>query len=607
MRCNTIKNHIPLDDYHKGENMQESGQKIRYGKLMRHISLHQNTISYNDFAREQLKFKESKPAKNCVTLRKIDIYRLLAPYISHRFYEQVKAVLPLALYLILFQILVLNQAVSQPVMITSGLFAVIVGLMLFMEGLSRGLMPFGETIGQNLPAKVSLPTVLTIALLLGIGVTFAEPAIGALQAAGSILKVENAPYLFTLLNEWSVALVLVVGLGVGLAVVLGTLRLLYGWSLKPFIYFLLIPAIALTFWFMEHPELSKVLGLAWDCGAVTTGPVTVPLVLALGIGIASTAGRTTGALSGFGIVTLASLFPIIGVLLLALYVTSTTTPESIIAAANHLRASTGPIMPWYQQSPFQEIISGSQAIVPLVVFLMIVLRLILKEKLPSPGIIMYGIILCVLGMIIFTIGLRFGLSLLGNQAGSMLSAAFAAVEGVHFSPLYSWATGIAIAFIFAWLLGFGATVAEPALNALGNTVETLTNGAFEKRLLIYAVAFGVACGIALGVLKIIFDVPLSMFLIPLYLLALVLTWYSTEEFVNIAWDSAGVTTGPVTVPLVLAMGLGLGNAVDAIEGFGILSLASIGPILTVLLTGLWVQYQVYKKHRRNERLSEGAI
>jgi hypothetical protein len=135
----------------------------------------------------------------------------------------------------------------------------------------------------------------------------------------------------------------------------------------------------------------------------------------------------------------------------------------------------------------------------------------------------------------------------------------------------------------------------------------LTNGAFEKKLLIYAVAIGVGCGITLGVLKIIFGFSLSWFLIPLYTLALVLTWFSTEEFVNVAWDSAGVTTGPVTVPLVLAMGLGLGNAVDAIEGFGILSLASIGPILTVLITGLWVQYQIYRKHLKNERQVEGEL
>ncbi|OIP99028.1 MAG: hypothetical protein AUK35_08625 [Zetaproteobacteria bacterium CG2_30_46_52] len=585
--------------------MLESGQKIRYGKLIRHTSLRQKTISYNDFAKRQQQARIASNGRRRASLRSIDIYRLLSPYISIRFLEQAKAVLPLAIYLIFFQLLLLNRAVNEPMMILSGLMAVIVGLMLFMEGLNRGLMPFGETIGQNLPAKVNLPTVLLISFLLGIGVTFAEPAIGALQAAGSILKVENAPYLYVLLNEWSTILVLIVGLGVGLAVVLGTLRLLYGWSLKPFIYGALVPALGLTMWLMQDDELAKVLGLAWDCGAVTTGPVTVPLVLALGIGIASTAGRGTGALSGFGIVTLASIFPIIGVMLLSLFVVTTTTPEAIITAAHAFHAESAHTITWYEQSPWQEILAGMQAIVPLVAFLMLVLRFILGERLSSPGIIAYGIVLCVLGMIIFNLGLRYGLSMLGEQSGAFLSSAFTTLEGVPSSPLYVWSVGIGIALVFAWVLGFGATVAEPALNALGNTVETLTNGAFEKKLLIYAVAFGVGCGITLGVVKIIFALPLYWFLIPLYSLALLLTWASTEEFVNVAWDSAGVTTGPVTVPLVLAMGIGLGNAVDAIEGFGILSLASVGPILSVLITGLWVQYKIHKKRKRNELLIEG--
>ena len=163
------------------------------------------------------------------------------------------------------------------------------------------------------------------------------------------------------------------------------------------------------------------------------------------------------------------------------------------------------------------------------------------------------------------------------------------------------ALGLSIAFVFAWLLGFGATLAEPALNALGLTVENLTNGAFRKQMLMYAVSLGVACGIALGVAKIVYGFSIAWLLIPGYLLALLLTLFSTEEFVNIAWDSAGVTTGPVTVPLVLAMGLGFGNAMEAIEGFGILAMASICPILSVLGTGLWIRCKIRRRHRKYDR------
>jgi hypothetical protein len=120
-------------------------------------------------------------------------------------------------------------------------------------------------------------------------------------------------------------------------------------------------------------------------------------------------------------------------------------------------------------------------------------------------------------------------------------------------------------------------------------VQNLTQGLFKKSTLLYAVSSGVAFGIALGLTRIIFDLPLAWLLLPTYLLAVVLTFLSSEEFVNIAWDSAGVTTGPITVPLVLAMGLGVGDAVQVVEGFGMLSMASIGPILAVLTTGLWIR------------------
>jgi uncharacterized protein DUF1538 len=586
-------------------------KEIRFGAFVREITMHQKEVSYNLIAPEIQQDQHGNDLAYSPTklkLRSIDVYRLVQPYLKVRLIDQIKAVLPLAIYLIMFQLLILRQHVTDSWVITAGLLSVIFGLMLFMEGLKVGLMPFGETIGNILPSKAKLPTVLFIVFLLGIGVTFAEPAIGALKAAGSIVSVERAPYLYSLLNSWSDVLVLMVGMGVGLAAVLGTLRFIYGWSLKPLIYLSLIPTVALTTYIMMDDELSKILGLAWDCGAVTTGPVTVPLVLSLGIGIATAAGKGRSSLSGFGIVTLASLFPIIAVMLLAIFVSYVETPESIISQVAS-QTSTLTTISWTEQTPYLEIISGIRAIVPLVIFLMFVLLYVLKEKIKNPGTIAYGISLSVIGMIVFNIGLSYGLAKLGGQSGGLVPGAFTQIELVNDSPLYSLTLGIFIAIAFAWILGFGATLAEPALNALGMTVENLTNGAFRKRLLMHAVSFGVGCGIAIGIIKIIYSIPIAYIIIPLYLIAIVLTYLSTEEFVNIAWDSAGVTTGPVTVPLVLAMGLGFGEAVGAIEGFGILSMASIGPIISVMGTGLWIKWKVNKRHEKEyekDNAIEGA-
>jgi hypothetical protein len=221
---------------------------------------------------------------------------------------------------------------------------------------------------------------------------------------------------------------------------------------------------------------------------------------------------------------------------------------------------------------------------------MFVLFIVLKSSLPNRMVTLYGLTLSILGMCIFNIGLTYGLGAIGSQAGSALPAAFMEIPISADSPIYSTTVGLVLAIGFAWLLGFGATLAEPALNALGLTVQKLTNGAFKKSMLMYSVAGGVSVGIALGVTKVIFGIDLMTILLPLYGVGIVMTIFSTEEFVNVAWDSAGVTTGPVTVPLVLAMGLGLGNAVSAIEGFGILSLASICPIVAVLTMGLVIQF-----------------
>jgi len=596
-------------------------KNIRFGEYVQAVTVDSDSISYSKLIPKPKLDKNGKeiPMKpEKMQLAGSDIYNLLQPYISVRFMEQVNAVVPLAVYLALFQILVLQRTVTGSMEITAGLVAVIVGLMVFMEGLKLGLMPFGDIIGNTLPKKLPLVGVLIIAGLLGIGVTYAEPAIGTLKIAGALVDPEKAPLLYYALMAQTETTVLLVGFGVGLAAVIGSMRFLYGWSLKPLIYISLIPCTILTAICALNPNLTSIVGLAWDCGAVTTGPVTVPLVLALGIGIASSGGKGDSSLSGFGIVTLASIFPVIAVLSLGVYFGYTVSPEDMKAANmvvyEAAKNATGGEMSAWDKILMGPIKDGVQAIVPLVIFLAFVLFAILRSKLPNAFIIVWGLLLTVVGMCIFNIGLLYGLSSLGDQAGSLIPGAFqeitiperllSAGENATYGNLYGPVWGSIIALVFAFLLGFGATLAEPALNALGLTVQNMTNGSFKKSMLMYAVAGGVSAGITLGVAKLIFDFNLLYILIPGYIIGLILTVLSTEEFVNIGWDSAGVTTGPVTVPLVLAMGLGLGGAVQAVEGFGILAAASIAPIVAVLALGVYVQWKVKREMKAAE--AEGA-
>jgi hypothetical protein len=383
-------------------------------------------------------------------------------------------------------------------------------------------------------------------------------------------------------------------MGVGVAAILGMMRFLKGWSLKPMIIGSLGLTMGLTYLAMQDEDLRGIISLAWDCGAVTTGPVTVPLVLALGIGVAGSTGEDNSSLSGFGIVTLASLFPIAAVLGLGLTLRELVPAEDIISAAYAMdHQSIG----WWHQSPFTEIISGVRAIVPLVLFLAFVATYLAKVQFEDKSHVRFGILLTVLGMIIFNLGLTYGLAALGTQAGEQVPAAFTQIEGIERSPIYPYAIGLGVTLVFAWVLGFGSTLAEPALNTLGITVEDLTSGALKRRTLVLAVSIGVAFGIMLGVVKLMFNIPLPWLIGPGYMLALTLTLFSDEEYVDVAWDSAGVTTGPVTVPLVLALGLGLGKAIGVAEGFGILAMASVCPIISVLSVGLFTRWQIRRAAR----------
>jgi hypothetical protein len=580
---------------------------MRFGEFVAKHKIRHTAISYNLLTPKPDPSGEKDLRPSSIEITPSLAAALLGQYVGARIMEQVKAVVPLDVFLMMFQMLVLNYPIPGAFSLFLGLVAVIIGLAVFMEGLNVGLMPFGTIIGNNLPKKASMFVVLIIIGILGVGVTFAEPAIGALQAFGSSVDVTKAPYLYEILNNWTLPLVFIVGAGVGAAAILGTIRFVRGWSLKPMIYCALVPVVILTAYCWMDPNLRSILGLAWDCGAVTTGPVTVPLVLSLGIGIANAAGKGNSSLSGFGVVTMASLFPILAVLVLAIFVSFQISPEQIISAseAKSLVIAVEPTI--WEKTPLSEIVLGVRAILPLVLFLMFVLFIILKSSLPNRMITFYGLILSIVGMCIFNVGLTYGLGAIGAQTGSVLPAAFMELPVSPVSPIFSNTTGLVIVIGFAFLMGFGATLAEPALNALGLTVQKLTNGAFKKSMLMYSVAGGVSVGIALGIAKLIVGFDLASVLIPLYALAVILTFFSSEEYVNVGWDSAGVTTGPVTVPLVLAMGLGLGNAVSAVDGFGILSLASICPIIAVLSMGIFIQFKSVRASKAATTVKSGGL
>jgi hypothetical protein len=567
-------------------------------------------------------------------------------------------------------------------------------------------------------------------LVLGFGATLAEPAISALRTAGSSVKAWDSPLLYMMLERYTEWLVLSVGIGVGVAVALGMFRFYFNLSIKPFILIIIPVLLALSVYFSFDTNLNSVIGLAWDCGAVTTGAVTVPLVLALGIGVSRAASKGKGTTSGFGVVLLASALPVLAVMVLGFVLSfkaprpvdevSFFSPESrktalalfnneqmirrhafthgsesgrraffadekeytraLLSLQNNKNSRIAligmmPVEEWilnvasdserellsgveikgkkklpsFGNTLASESVAGLRAVIPLSLLLIIVLLGFLREKLRYKDEIVLGIIFTLVGMTLLTSGIKHGLASLGSEVGAQLPRAFSSEEEFidrvvinnfdknllyytiepdgtqktyfNFSengrirpvefheqnfdetsgkyeyiitrpPLFGSklsVLGIILVLAFAFGMGYGATMAEPALTAMGMTVENITVGTIKRTQIVQVVSIGVGIGIVAGLCRILFNLPLVWLIVPSYLLLIPLTLISEEEFTSIAWDSGGVTTGPVTVPLVLAMGLSIGGELEISDGFGVLALASAFPILTVLLFGIFAQ------------------
>lgn len=514
-----------------------------------------------------------------VTLRQASA--ILLPYLWHKAKEQIITVVPVCAYLALFQLIILQHGLSKIAWISGGIVMVIMGLMFFLEGVRISLAPVGEMIGDTLPKRSSMFILLVFSFLLGILGAFGEPVIGSLQIAGSGVDPAKAPLLYEILVRKPIYLTLVISFGVGLAVTLSTLRTLYGWSLKPLIIPIVGFCVVATLLASRYEQLATAIGLAWDCGAVIVGPVLCPLVLALGLGIFHATGKSDSSMAGFGIAGLISVMPIIAVIALT-FILSLLGTEPIDNAATPLTASNssaGQIM-------VDSLIMAIRAIAPVFLFLWLFMRYYLKEYGMGLSQYLLGMGFAIGGLFLFNSGISFGLAELGNQVGHQLPSAFHPPE----ASTYPSEIGKIIIVVFGVILGYGATLAEPAFNILGRQVEDVTQGAFKKRLFSQAVALGVGVGAGLGIVSIVYHVNLIHLLLPPYAVLFILTFLSGEKYVCIAWDGGSVTTGPVTVPLKIAIGIAISHATGFAEGFGIIALASAYPVMNILLLGLYVNY-----------------
>ena len=404
-------------------------------------------------------------------------------YLKRKTFEQVRIVLPLVLLLLFFQVVILGMTPTAAGATAIGVVLVIFGLAFFLEGIRLSIMPLGEEVGLHLPVKAGVVLSLLFGFIVGIGATLAEPAIGVLRVLGASLNAWDAPLLYVLLNRHASLLVLVIGAGVGLAVALSLIRSFFNWPLKPFVVTVVPIVLGVTVWSYLDPNLRLIAGLAWDAGGVTTGPVTVPLIVSLGLGVSRALKHEESATSGLGLVTLASLLPILAVLLLGIGLLphvpepmdedaffgpehredvlelfeapadfqayaqrhdvtveledsdtddspadspagdESVAPDETVSDDNPaLNAAFNPA------ALKTQLLGAARSILPLVAVLIVVLAVFLRRSVDHWDEVFLGIGVTLVGMVLLNVGIQEGLSRLGRGVGTRLPATFQSIN-----------------------------------------------------------------------------------------------------------------------------------------------------------------------------------
>lgn len=484
-----------------------------------------------------------------------------------------KDLFPIIAVITFFQAVILQQVPENLSSILIGLLIVAFGLAMFIQGLEIGIFPIGENLAHEFAAKGSVGWLLAFAFLIGFSTTIAEPALIAIAEKAAAISDGRIDAFY---------LRITVALSVGFAIALGSLRIITGHPIHYYIIAGYIIVVTLTNF--VPPEI---VGLAYDSGGVTTSTVTVPLVAALGVGLAASIRGRNPIIDGFGLIAFASLTPMIFVQLFGLIVYSNdhiggtfSLTEAVIDAAHQTPTAVQQI-----QELLWGLVSVIGDILPILAVILFFQYFIIRKPIPNLPKISLGILYVIIGLYAFMVGLEMGLFPIGETMALQLTA-----NGNR-----------SFIYLFAFLIGFSTTMAEPALMAIALKVEEISAGRIRQNILRTSVALGVAIGIALGAYRIVSGDPIHYYIIGGYIVVIIMTYFSPRFIIPIAYDSGGVTTSTVTVPLVAALGLGLATNIEGrsplIDGFGLIAFASLFPMLTVMGYGIISQHQSKTKDK----------
>lgn len=482
------------------------------------------------------------------------------PKLQAKLKEAVVAVVPIIIIVLILSFSIAPLTPSVILSFLMGAVMVIIGMMFFTLGAEMSMTPMGERVGARMTKSKNILLIIGLGFLLGVMITISEPDLQVLAS-----QVPSIP---------NMTLILAVALGVGIFLVFALLRILFRISLSKMlvVFYLIVFVLA----FLVPADFRAV---AFDSGGVTTGPMTVPFIMALGIGIAAIRNDKSAADDSFGLVALCSVGPILAVLVLGMIFHPTESSYS----ATQIPQVEDTVELWHMFAHELPHYMGEIAIslLPIVVFFAIFQLVALRLNKRNLGKIIVGLVYTYIGLVLFLAGANVGFMPAGNYLGSVLA------DGPFRYLLVP----------LGALIGFFIVKAEPAVYVLNHQVEEITDGRISARAMGMALSLGVAASVALAMIRVLTGIPILYFLIPGYAVAIILSFKVPKIFTAIAFDSGGVASGPMTATFLLPLAQGACLAVGGnlvADAFGVVAMVAMTPLITIQIMGA-VQMRKQKK------------
>ena len=477
--------------------------------------------------------------------------------LQEKIHEALSSVLPITLIVLLLSMTITPMPVGTLVLFLAGAVLLIVGMAFFSLGTDVSMTPMGEGIGAQLPRTKNLLVVIAITFVIGILITIAEPDLQVL--AGQVPSIPNAMLIWT------------VAVGVGMFFVLALLRTIFKIRLSLLLILFYIAVFVLSA-FVPNEFVS----VAFDSGGVTTGPITVPFIMAMGVGLASVRGDKSAGDDSFGLVALSSVGPVLAVLVLGCFYDPGQASYSLsdvaeVATTRDVARVFALEVPGYAA----EVLTSFLPIAGVFVVFQLISRRYRARQIRQ---ILVGFLYTYVGLVFFLCGVNVGFSPVGAALGQALAAS-----------AWRW-----LLVPLGMLIGYFIVKAEPAIQVLNHQVQDVTNGSISAGAMNLCLSVGVAVSVGLAMLRVLTGVPVQWILIPGYLIALVLSRLVPPLFVGIAFDSGGVASGPMTTTFLLPLSLGAcealgGNAMT--DAFGVVALVALTPLIAIQIMGLVYQYK----------------